>query len=67
MNLDSDDPLEMETLHEPAQQSHSSEVNSKDLKRRDYFIGIGLLLTVVLLWTISNFVTQVQSYSLLQD
>lgn len=28
-------------------------------KRREYTIGIGLLLCVVFLWTASNFVTQV--------
>ena len=27
--------------------------------RRDYLLGIGLLLLVVLLWTSSNFITQV--------
>jgi hypothetical protein len=45
--------LEMETLQEPAQQLQG------DGKRRDYFIGVVLLLAVVLLWTIGNFVTQV--------
>lgn len=29
-------------------------------KRREYTIGIGLLLCVVFLWTASNFVTQVR-------
>ena len=29
------------------------------LARRDYLVGIGLLLIVVFLWTASNFVTQV--------
>lgn len=31
----------------------------RKLKKRDYAIGIGLLLIVVFLWTLSNFVTQV--------
>lgn len=29
--------------------------------RRDYLVGIGLLLVVVFLWTASNFVTQVRT------
>ena len=31
--------------------------------RRDYLIGICLLLVVVFLWTSSNFLTQVRTFS----
>ena len=50
--------IEMETLHE--RESHSrGEGDKTEHSRRDYFIGVCLLLVVVLLWTLSNFVTQV--------
>lgn len=39
---------------------------AQDLSNRDYAIGIVLLLCVVLLWTASNFVTQVSLPTLLQ-
>lgn len=32
--------------------------------QRDYLVGIGLLLIVVILWTASNFLTQVRSHQL---
>jgi len=51
-------PLEMDSL--PAQSPvmiGKSHVSQK-LARRDYAIGICLLLLVVFLWTTSNFVTQ---------
>ena len=35
--------------------------DSVGLGRRDYAIGILLLLSVVVLWTLSNFITQVSS------
>lgn len=36
-----------------------SETRRAVANRRDYLLGIGLLLLVVLLWTSSNFITQV--------
>lgn len=33
--------------------------NQASLNKKDYTLGIGILLIVVLLWTSSNFVTQV--------
>ena len=49
------DGIEMETLHEREQQPNTNGIRSK---HKDYFVGIGILFAVVLLWTISNFVTQ---------
>ncbi|EMD42193.1 hypothetical protein CERSUDRAFT_147823 [Gelatoporia subvermispora B] len=42
-----------ETGYQPKLQSRSGPAS-----RRDYVIGIGLLLVVVILWTLGNFVTQ---------
>jgi hypothetical protein len=54
-------PLEMESL--PAQSPVIGKPHVSDkLARRDYAIGICLLLLVVFLWTTSNFVTQVRLY-----
>jgi hypothetical protein len=57
--LRSPERIEMETLHEPHAPSTVSLLRSK---HKDYFVGIGLLFAVVLLWTISNFVTQVSCF-----
>lgn len=38
----------------------SAETRRSALSRRDYLVGIGLLMVVVFLWTSSNFVTQVR-------
>ena len=50
-------------------QSRVKSIPAKDqprkLKKRDYAIGIGLLLVVVFLWTSSNFVTQVKFFCFL--
>jgi len=52
-----DPPLEMDSLPlDPPVVGKSFE--SHKHSRRDYAIGIGLLLLVVVLWTTSNFVTQ---------
>jgi len=54
-----DPPLEMDSLPlDPPATGKSFE--SHKHSRRDYAIGIGLLLLVVFLWTASNFVTQVR-------
>jgi hypothetical protein len=45
--------------------SGDSRTRTAQLARKDYMIGIGLLLIVVILWTSSNFVTQVRHHSLL--
>ncbi|KAF9532033.1 vacuolar membrane protein [Crepidotus variabilis] len=53
--------IEMEILHgrESSQsRGKAAETQQRLLERKDYLIGIGLLLIVVLLWTLSNFVTQ---------
>ena len=53
-----DPPLEMDAL--PAQSPVTGKPHALyKLARRDYAIGICLLLLVVILWTTSNFVTQV--------
>ena len=49
-------PIEMDSL--PAQSLVIAK--SHKVARRDYAIGICLLLLVVILWTTSNFVTQVR-------
>jgi hypothetical protein len=49
-------PLEMDSLPAVMGKSHVSD----KLARREYAIGICLLLLVVFLWTTSNFVTQVR-------
>ena len=52
-------PLEMDSL--PAQPSATGKSPaSHKLSRRDYAVGICLLLLVVFLWTTSNFVTEVR-------
>ena len=38
---------------------YSTETSQRIMDRRNYLIGIGLLLLVVLLWTFSSFLTQV--------
>lgn len=43
--------------------SKSPAAGKGPFNKRDYAIGIVLLLMVVLLWTTSNFVTQVSSVS----
>jgi len=54
-----DPPLEMESL--PAQPSATGKhPASPKLARRDYAVGVCLLLLVVFLWTASNFVTEVR-------
>lgn len=53
--------LEMDTLPPdsvPAGQEHQLR---RSLYDKDYLLGIGLLMLVVLLWTSSNFVTQVRN------
>jgi hypothetical protein len=52
-------PLEMDSLPVHSPVIGKSHVSDK-LARRDYAIGICLLLLVVFLWTTSNFVTQVR-------
>jgi hypothetical protein len=59
-----DTPIEMDSL--PAQPlATGKSVASREpaLSRRDYIVGICLLLLVVFLWTTSNFVTQVRPAS----
>lgn len=54
-------PIEMDAL--PAQPSATGKYpasHKSALSRRDYIVGICLLLLVVFLWTTSNFVTQVR-------
>lgn len=54
-------PIEMDSL--PVQPSATGKSLASDkpaLSRRDYVVGICLLLAVVFLWTTSNFVTQVR-------
>jgi len=54
-----DPPLEMEPL--PAQPSVTGKPPASfKLARRDYAVGVCLLLLVVFLWTASNFVTEVR-------
>jgi hypothetical protein len=62
------DTLEMDTFsstaHPPRSVSRGKSVSpgralSRIQATRDYALGIGLLLIVVILWTSSNFVTQV--------
>lgn len=54
-----DPALEMESL--PAQPSATGKSPiSRKLARRDYAVGVCLLLVVVFLWTASNFVTEVR-------
>jgi len=49
----------MDTL--PAREASLSRRKAQRLlEKREYIIGIILLLLVVLLWTLSNFVTQVR-------
>ena len=60
----------MDTLIDPPLRSRSrgkshSRVRALIASRRDYFVGILLLLAVVVLWTSSNFVTQVSGTVLL--
>lgn len=52
-------PVEMDSLPAEFPAIGKSHVSHK-LARRDYAIGICLLLLVVFLWTTSNFVTQVR-------
>ncbi len=52
-------PLEMDSLPVPYPAIGKPHEPHK-LARRDYAIGICLLLLVVFLWTTSNFVTQVR-------
>ena len=52
-------PLEMDSLPVQSPVIGKSHLSDK-LARRDYAIGICLLLLVVFLWTTSNFVTQVR-------
>jgi solute carrier family 35 protein F5 len=52
-------PVEMDSLPAESPVIGKSHVSHK-LARRDYAIGICLLLLVVFLWTASNFVTQVR-------
>ncbi|KAJ6519938.1 hypothetical protein C8R45DRAFT_953318 [Mycena sanguinolenta] len=56
------DTLEMDTFSSPRPARSKSVSSARSLSRlratRDYAIGIGLLLIVVILWTSSNFVTQ---------
>ena len=56
-----DPPLEMDTLPIHPSSTGKSPAPNK-LAQRDYAVGICLLLSVVFLWTASNFVTQVQSF-----
>jgi hypothetical protein len=54
-----DPPLEMDSL--PAQPPPTGKLPmSRKLARRDYAVGVCLLLLVVFLWTASNFVTEVR-------
>ena len=54
-----DPPLEMDSL--PVQSPATGKSHGfYKLARRDYAVGICLLLLVVFLWTTSNFVTQVR-------
>ena len=52
-------PIEMDTLGTQVNLQIRDKA-TQHLNRKNYFIGIGLLLIVVLLWTLSNFVTQVR-------
>jgi hypothetical protein len=58
------DALEMDTLTtapaRPASTLSEKPLSRMSLARKDYLIGIALLLVVVILWTSSNFVTQVR-------
>lgn len=54
------DSIEMDTL-DTQNNLQVRDKATQHLDRKNYFIGIGLLLIVVLLWTLSNFVTQVRS------
>jgi hypothetical protein len=58
------DALEMDTLTaapaRPASTLSEKTLSRMSLARKDYLIGIALLLVVVFLWTSSNFVTQVR-------
>lgn len=42
---------------------HSRKTGKRIMEGRNYLIGIGLLLCVVLLWTFSSFLTQVTHIS----
>ena len=55
-------PIEMDSLPAESPVIGKPRVSHK-LARRDYAIGICLLLLVVFLWTTSNFVTQVRLYT----
>jgi solute carrier family 35, member F5 len=57
------DDLEMDAIPSSAarharSRSRAKSVSRSSLKEKDYAIGIGMLLMVVLLWTSSNFLTQ---------
>lgn len=54
-------PIEMDSLPAESPVIGKPHVSHK-LARRNYAIGICLLLLVVFLWTTSNFVTQVRLY-----
>jgi len=54
-------PIEMDPLPvQPPATGKSPASHKPALSRRDYIVGICLLLVVVFLWTTSNFVTQVR-------
>lgn len=57
------DSIEMNVLSTPLSHSRSisqgKSISELSPGKRDYVVGIGLLLVVVFLWTASNFVTQV--------
>jgi hypothetical protein len=53
-------PPEMDSLPAQSPVMIGKSLVSQKLARRDYAIGICLLLLVVFLWTTSNFVTQVR-------
>jgi len=55
--------IEMETLNERGRGERAKTERS----RHDYFVGVCLLLVVVLLWTLSNFVTQVSTVKISED
>lgn len=70
MSVIGDDTIEMDTLAtHPRRPSRSWSMSrgkpvspgpATSLDKKDYTIGIGLLLIVVFLWTSSNFLTQVR-------
>ncbi|TFK30549.1 hypothetical protein FA15DRAFT_629746 [Coprinopsis marcescibilis] len=58
VQADRGETYEMEPLSQGSNTSPVTSLTKEALSKRDYLIGLLLLLCVVLLWTFSNFITQ---------